>query len=209
MRCPIERRGRPRPPMKYQSIVFISSAGLLGFVYLILTVYSVAAASANGHIDPKRTQITFDVDSIGLGVTHGTFRSFNGQLDVDLKKPQRSSVEFFVDASSVDTGSGQLDNYIRSAFFDTANFPAMKFRSSYVRKIDDQAAEVGGDLDLHGIVRPVVLKVFVNRALGDQRRLTFVAMTTIRRSEFGMTAATPIVADEIAIRVSTEAYDPE
>ena len=78
-----------------------------------------------------------------------------------------------------------------------------------MHKVDGQNAEVGGDFYLHGIVRPVVLKVSVNHAPGDLRRLMFVATTTIHRSEFGITAATPIVADEIAIRVSTEVYDSE
>jgi polyisoprenoid-binding protein YceI len=54
----------------------------------------------------------------------------------------------------------------------------------------------------------VVLNVLVERGQDDQRRFAFVATTTIRRSEFGIIAA-PIVADEVAIRVSTEARGPE
>ena len=199
----------PSARTKYLKIAFVAGAGAYWSAALMQTGCSAASVPANAQIDPMRTQITFDVNSAGLGVTHGVFRRFRGKLDVDLKRPQRSSVLFVVDASSIFTGSSQLDDYIRSALFEVARFPEMEFHSSYVHKVDGQNAEVGGDFYLHGIVRPVVLKVSVNHAPGDLRRLMFVATTTIHRSEFGITAATPIVADEIAIRVSTEVYDSE
>jgi polyisoprenoid-binding protein YceI len=168
----------------------------------------MAAASPSQPIDTNHTQISFEVDSIGFGRTHGKFRNFGGKISLDLERPQRSSVNFTVSAASVATGSQQLDNYIRDTFFDVSHFPNMNFHSSYVRKIDAHTAEVAGDLVLHGVTRPVVLNVLVERGQDDQRRFAFVATTTIRRSEFGIIAA-PIVADEVAIRVSTEARGPE
>lgn len=197
--------GRREP----RNMKFLAGAGLFSVVIATFPDQSVAVTSPYQSINADRTQISFEVDSIGLGKTHGKFRNFDGKISVDLERPQRSSVNFTVSAASVATGSQQLDSYIRDTFFDVSHYPNMKFHSSYVRKTGTHTVEVGGDLDLHGVTRPVVLNVMVEPDQGDQRRLAFVATTIIRRSEFGMIAAAPIVADEVAIRVSTEARGPE
>jgi polyisoprenoid-binding protein YceI len=188
---------------------FLAGAGLLSVVVASCPDHSVAATAPSQSIDTNHTQISFEVNSIGFGKTHGNFRRFDGKISLDLERPQRSSVDFTVSAASVATGSQQFDDYIRDTFFDVSHYPRMNFRSTYVRKIDAHTAEVGGDLDLHGVTQPVVLNVSVEHAQDDRRKFAFVATTTIRRSEFGMTAATPIVADEVAIQVSTEAHGPE
>lgn len=168
-----------------------------------------AVAATAFPIDTARTHVAFDVASLGFGNTHGSFHSFSGQLALDLERPQRSGVNFTVAAASVTTGSEQLDGYIRDTFFDVAYFPTMSFQSTAVRKLDERTAEVTGALTLHGVTRPIVLRVAVEPAPGGRKVLGFVATTTIHRSEFGMTAALPLVADDIAIRVSTEAEGVE
>ena len=144
------------------------------------------------------------MNSIGFGKTHGEFRSVNGRLTLDFDRPQNSRVDFTVATGSIETGSRSLDDYIRKTFLDAGDFPEMRFRSTAVREIDGSHVDVTGDLTLHGVTRPLTVRVSVDGSAHDKPvRLTAVGV--IHRSEFGIREATPIVADEIAIRVATQA----
>lgn len=161
------------------------------------------AAAMPRPFDVAHAEVAFDVNSIGFGKTHGEFRSVNGRLSLDFDRPQNSRVDFTVTTGSIETGSRQLDDYIRKTFLDAGDFPEMRFRSTSVREVDGSHVDVTGDLTLHGVTRPLTVQVSVDGAeRGQPVRLTAVGV--IRRSEFGIRAATPIVADEVAIRVATQ-----
>ncbi len=180
----------------------IRIAGLSAFVLLAATASASAASPLV--LNPKRTEIGFEIGSIGFGTTRGNFGAFDGRLALDVDRPQKSAVDFTVEAGSVSTGSRQLDDYIRRAFFDVPDYPVMSFRSSHVSRLDERDAEVTGDLTLHGVTRPVTLHVAVDRPDRGSGPIGIVAVATIKRSEFGMRAAIPIVSDDVSIRVTTE-----
>ena len=73
--------------------------------------------------------------------------------------------------------------------------------------------QLAGELTLHGVTRPVVLDVAVNKVGTHPMRGTpaagFDATTTIRRSDFGIAKYVPNVSDEIAISISTETFVPK
>ncbi|WP_020178546.1 YceI family protein [Methylopila sp. M107] len=163
---------------------------------------SAAQAGANHAIDQSKTHVGFDIGSLGFGKTHGEFRSVSARLDVDFDKPQNSSVDFTVATASVDTGSRQLDDYIKGTFLDATDYPQMSFRSTSVRKLDAASVEVRGDLTLHGVTRPLTVRVAVDGA-ESRAALGLTATAVIRRSDFGMKEAIPLVSDDVSIRVST------
>ncbi len=70
--------------------------------------------------------------------------------------------------------------------------------------------QVTGDLDLHGTSKPGVLDVTVNKSepdpMGKAPAIGFDASTTIKRTEFGIDKYVPMVSDEIALRITTEAH---
>jgi len=62
---------------------------------------------------------------------------------------------------------------------------------------------------VHGVTRPVVLDTTINK-IGEQpmaKRAAagFDAITTIKRSDFGLGLYAPNVSDEVRIRITTEA----
>src|SRR5690606_41783574 len=64
--------------------------------------------------------------------------------------------------------------------------------------------------ELHGVTRPVVLDVTLNKAaphpmMNNTPTIGFDASTTIKRSEFGIDKYVPMVSDEIELRITTEA----
>ncbi len=119
-------------------------------------------------------------------------------------------------AASLATGYDALDRQLRTAdYFNVAAHPAITFKSTAVKRTGDKTAEVTGDLTILGIAKPVTLDVALNFAgehpLGDinpayagRRAAGFSAKARIKRSDWGMERATPLISDEIDIAIETE-----
>ena len=78
--------------------------------------------------------------------------------------------------------------------------------------IDKNRLSVAGNLTIHGVTRPVVFDVTINKAEIDPARKLgvagFNASTTIKRSEFGVGFMLPKVPDEVKLSISMEAREP-
>lgn len=99
-----------------------------------------------------------------------------------------------------------------SDFFDTTKYPTATFTSTRVDKIaGTRRLKVTGDLNLHGVTRPVTLEVTVVR-IGTNPRTSlptigFEAMTTLERSDFGLGRYVPQVGDDIAMHIICQAVE--
>ena len=140
-------------------------------------------------IDPIHSEVGFSVRHLMLSKVRGRFATFEGRI-VTAADPLESSVEATIDLSSIDTNSPDRDAHLRSAdFFDVERHPLMTYRSTAVRVVDGGFL-VDGELSLHGITRPVTLKLQVEGFLpsspfGDTR-IGFSAAAEINRSDFGI-----------------------
>lgn len=190
------------------SLVRLAAPVVLAMVACATSVPSFAAQRWD--VDPRRTRIAFGIDAIGWPRTEGEFRNFSGRLTIDFDKPQRSRAEFSVDATSVQVGSEALASLIKSAaFLNVDRHPRMTFVSTSVEKVDERTARVAGNLTLLGVSKPVQIDVTVDREAAQGKRLGFKAAWSIMRSEFGMSAGTPLVADKVDLLVTTEAVEKE
>jgi polyisoprenoid-binding protein YceI len=108
------------------------------------------------------------------------------------------------------------DNDLRSSkFFDTAQFPTMTFKSTSVKKAGDHY-DVAGDLTLHGVTKPVVLRLEApgKEEVGMDGKSVhrgFTATTTIDRKDFGLTwngalkSGDAVLGDDVRIELDIEA----
>ena len=118
-----------------------------------------------------------------------------------------------IPVDSIDTGVAKLDAHLKSPdFFDAAKFPMATFKSTRVERAGEHGLKVTGDLTLHGVTKPVVLDVVVNKIgphpMAGRAAAGFDATATIKRSDFGISNYVPNVSDEIELSVSTEAMVP-
>jgi polyisoprenoid-binding protein YceI len=122
-------------------------------------------------------------------------------------------VSVTIPLSTLNTGVPALDEDFRSTdFFDTARFPSATFKSTRVDKgtLKDQL-KVTGDLSLHGVTKPVTLDVTMIK-IGTNPRTSvptvgFDALTTLKRSDFGLGKYVPQVGDEIQMRIIIQAVE--
>lgn len=168
---------------------------------LLLALAAAPASARPYQVDPARTRIAFAIGAKGYPVTKGEFGRFDATLSIDVASPARSQVAFKVAAASIDTHVPLLDDYVRGpGFLDTAHHATIAFRSTSVRKVDEHTVDLTGDMTLLGVTRPVRFRVTVTPA--GEADYMLEAQGEIRRSDFGMTAGLPLVADTVTITVS-------
>jgi cytochrome b561/polyisoprenoid-binding protein YceI len=112
-----------------------------------------------------------------------------------------SRIDVRIDLASVDTDDGQRDETLRgSDFFDVASHAEARFRARDVRKVCNDRYRANGQLDLHGIEKPVPVR-FTLKIKGDVA--TVRGSASLERTAFGVGAgqwaATDTIADPVTI----------
>lgn len=161
-------------------------------------------------LDASHSNVGFTVDHMGFSVTEGEFHDWQGTLLFDPEAPELSSIDVSIKTASVDTDHDERDKHLRGKdFFDVDAFPTMRFKSTSMAATADGLYQLNGDLTLHGVTRPVSFVLTINKT-GEHPRshaqhAGFVATTSIKRSDFGITKGLPAVGDEVSIRIDIEA----
>ena len=140
-------------------------------------------------IDVSHSSINFKVRHLGLAKTRGRFTAFEGTVQVG-ERPEDTTVEVTIDASSVDTHDETRDNHLRTAdFFDVEHHPSITFRSTGVRGAGSDWV-LDGDLTIAGVTKPVALEVEYDGVSTDPwggTRAGFTARTEVNREDWGLT----------------------
>lgn len=180
----------------------------------LLLAGNAFAAPVSYQIDPNHTDVIAGWSHFGFSHPTARFGQVDGVIVYDTANVGQSSVKVTIPLSGIDTGVPDLDEHLRSSdFFDAEKYPAITFNSTKTEAAGDNKLRVTGDLTVHGVTKPVVLDVSLNKTgehpLGKRAAVGFDASTTIRRSDFGVKLYVPNVSDEITIRISTEAMVPK
>jgi len=161
-------------------------------------------------IDPTHTQVEFTYSHFGFSNITGRFDQVQSEFLFDPADPTASSVKVSIPVASLSTGVAKLDEHLQSPdFFDAAQFPTATFTSTAVTAAGEGKLSVAGDLSIHGVTRPVVMDVTINKVgthpMTQAEAAGFDAAFTIKRSEFGVGAYAPAVSDEVRIEITVEA----
>jgi len=164
-------------------------------------------------IEPDYTQAVFRWNHLGFSNPAAQFSQGQGTLEFDPAAPTRASVQVTIPLSSLNTGVPALDEHLRSEdFFEVTKFPTASFRSTRVEPgMGKDRLKVTGELNLHGVTRPVTLDVVVLKVGSNPRTqlatVGFEATTTLKRSDFGLGAFVPQVSDEIRLQITSQGVE--
>jgi len=185
---------------------------VLTAVVLALAVGTLSAQETF-MIDTVHSNVSFRVRHL-IAKTGGEFNSFSGAIVADFANLDASSVEFVIDAASIDTRNEDRDKHLRSAdFFDVEKFPEITFKSSKISKISDNTYAVAGTLTMRGVSKEVTLEVEhlgQMEAMGGIRN-GFELSTTLNRKDFGIVwnraldAGGFVLGDEVEIVINISA----
>ena len=129
----------------------------------VLFLLALPLSAATYTIDNGHSETAFQIRHLVTKV-RGQFDNFEGTIQFDPNNWKDSSVEFTIQAASINTFHEERDKHLRSAdFFDVEKFPTITFKSKKFKKKGD-VYNVVGDLNMHGVTKEVTLPV---RFLGE------------------------------------------
>ena len=169
---------------------------ILNTLLTVLLASSVALGQSTfsiEHVYPiERTHsyLQFVATYMGYAKVRGSFDEFNGSIYYDPSEPEKTSVSFNADVSSLDSNSDWRDKDLKSAnWFDAEQFPTLTFVSNEA-KVEDGSLQVTGDLHLKGQTQSITVKL--NPVIGvmqDTRgddQVIFSGSHVLSRKSFGI-----------------------
>lgn len=123
-------------------------------------VLPFGASAADYVIDTKgaHASVNFKVSHLGYSFIKGRFNKFDGEFSYDPADVTASQVMVNVDTTSLDSNHAERDKHIRSSdFIDASKYSTATFKSTSVVDKGDGKLEVTGDLNLHGVTKPVTI----------------------------------------------------
>jgi polyisoprenoid-binding protein YceI len=183
----------------------------------VSVVSKMLTAAKDGHlyrIQPSSSKIGFCIDS-PVGLIEGEFKDFTGGLTFlqeDASTDEQALV--MVNTASLETDGAFIEGMLKGRnFFDVDNFPEILFVSTGFKWVSETEAVLLGNLTMHGVTKAVGFLVKLVEQPGDDepgnleqtQRILVKATTRIRRSEFGLTALSPMVSDSVNLCMSVDA----
>lgn len=183
----------------------------------------IKAPAGHYKLDPNHTSLTFRLQHLGLSNYVMQFMKYDVQLTLDPARPENSSVSVTIDPTSVrttfqgdfkathkDSPYNSFEERIarEGNFLNSDKFPSITFKSTKVEPHGDKL-HVTGDLTFLGQTHPVMLEAMVTGSF-DQHPMTktgavaFVATTTFKRSEWGMTGTQQFLGDAVTVEFNGE-----
>jgi len=174
---------------------------------------TVTGVSGTYALDPRHTDVIAQWNHFGFSNPSLHFGEVQGTIVYDADNIAASSVEATIPLAGLEAYIPAFNEHLLSAdFFEAEAFPTITFKSTAVESAGTNQLKVTGDLTIKGITQPAVLEVTINgfgeHPMSKRPTAGFDAVTTIKRSDFGMGAYVPNVSDEIRLRITTEAPAP-
>jgi len=172
-----------------------------------LVVFAAAAQAAPETyvIDNSQTSSQFSYRALGLSNQTHRFEKISGKMVFD-RATKTGSADVTIDAASVNTGQTSLNEQIQAAdFFDTANHPAITFKSTRMT-LDGGQPSMSGNLTIKGVTMPVTLALTNFQCMQDP---TFKldacgasVTVTIKRSDFNMRKYAFLISNDITLNLA-------
>ncbi len=161
--------------------------------------------------DPAHSLIAWEVNHFGFSDYIGLFGDVAGTLTLDPANLSAASVNVTIPVARVTTASAGLTDHLLRPGKDGAKpdfFGPEPADARFVSTSVDAtgtSAKIDGNLTLNGLTRPVTLAAEFTGAGNNpyNKKLTvgFSATTTIKRSDFGIDTAIPLVSDEVELEI--------
>ncbi|RRV04879.1 YceI family protein [Pseudomonas sp. v388] len=159
---------------------------------------SAGQAMAADYVVDKEGQhafVDFKISHLGYSFIHGTFKDWDGSFSFDAAKPEASKISVELKTASLFTNHAERDKHISSKdFLDVAKYPEARFVSTSVKSTGEKTADVTGDLTLHGVTKPIVIKATFNGEGKDPwggYRAGFNGTSTLNLNDFGIKGPGP------------------
>lgn len=171
----------------------------------LLTIGSKAISQVKWNCDKVHSSVKFTVRYLGISNVSGTFDAFEGSITSAKEDLTDATIEFRIEANSINTGISARDNHLRSAdFFDVAKFPSLSFRSTSFRKQGKDKYKLEGDMTIRGVTKRMTFTATYGGIAKDNygnERAGFTLTDKVKRSAFSINGGKGIVGDEVTFNL--------
>jgi polyisoprenoid-binding protein YceI len=168
---------------------------------------SNAAKPANAETLPITSENS-KIDFVASKVTrshNGSFKRFNGSIDLVNNSPEQSRVTIDIEANSVVTDEPDLTKHLQTPdFFDVAKFPKAIFTSTKIEPAGS-SYNITGNFDLHGMKKAITFPATIQVA---PDKVTVSAEFSINRKDWNLTypgKADDLIRDGVVIKLNVNA----
>jgi polyisoprenoid-binding protein YceI len=174
---------------------------------------SPAFAAETFVIDKGHSEVGFQIRHM-MSKVRGRFNEFEGRIVADRARPEASSVELTIQATSIDTANPNRDKDLRGAdFFDVEKHPTITFKSTRITPKGKDSYDVTGTLTMRRVSKEVTLPVTFLGFMKNMRGVEaagFETAVTLNRKDFGITwnraldAGGVLLGDEVYVSINLE-----
>ena len=164
--------------------------------------------------DPLHTLVGWRVNHLGFNDYFGLFGSIKGSLVIDPANLATARVAVRIPIRKVTTASEGLTGHMlrnssqggKPEFFGKAPADALFVSTAVKPGTDGKSALIEGKLTMNGVTRPVIIAATFTGAgknpLSGKQTVGFHGMTTIKRSEWGILGALPVIGDSVELTIT-------
>jgi polyisoprenoid-binding protein YceI len=155
--------------------------------------------------------VEFSAKHLMVSTVRGAFGKLEGHIEANPDDLSQVGGEVVIDVASINTGTQDRDNHLRSAdFFDVEKYPTMRFVPTEIKPRGGQDYGVTGALTIRDITRPVELTARLEGSIDDpfgNHRTAVSLRGQLSRKEWGLTwnqvleAGAVLVSDEIKLSI--------
>lgn len=142
-------------------------------------------------IDPTHSEIGFKIRHLMITNVSGSFGQFDISAATDGEDFSTAKVDAKISVDSINTNNAQRDAHLRNAdFFEVEKFPYITFKSTSVKRVDDETYNLVGNLTIKETTKPVELKLEFGGVTKDpwgNDRAGFSLSGKLNRHDFGVT----------------------
>ncbi len=167
-------------------------------------------------IDPTHASVTWKVMHMGLAKYTARFTDVKASIDLDTKDPVKSKVVAKINPTSIETDypfpeKNDFDKELveHENWFNSNAFPSIDFTSGKIEKTGKNTGVMMGNMTFLGVTKPVSINVTYNGGMAkhpfaQKPAIGFSAVGKLNRSDWGQTAGTPYVADDVEFIIEAE-----
>lgn len=156
---------------------------------LVLAFSTTQAQSTKWAVDKAHSNVKFTVTHMAISEVDGSFKVFDGTMDHTKPDFSDAKVSFTIDATSVNTDNSSRDNHLKGDdFFNTAQYPAIKFESTSMKALGGNKYQLAGNMTVRDVTKPVTWDVTFGGVQSSPRgkKAGFKAKATINRFDYNL-----------------------
>jgi len=189
-----------------QNLIFLSKHKIMKHIvifFLSLGLSFSAFGQETWLVDNPHSNLRFEVGWEDFSMRTGEFKVFEGTMVTNSREDLTdASIEFIVDATSVNVIADRLAEHVKSdKFLNVEKHPQIKFTSNKATKMDDGTYTSTGKLTIHGMEKDqeVTFKVTGKKETKKGFIYGLQVSLTVNRMDYGLDWGSPRLAENIIL----------